>query len=642
MAQTAKLPDAPPARIRIGAVTPTVDCGAYPARRCQGDVVEVGAAIICDGHEQMRAAVQYRSPGRRKWEEAPMRPVDAHLGGVRWQGEFAVDALGPWEYRVVAWVDPVASWLDELKRKLEADQDDLTGELSEGLRLIRDAAKRARGEDRRALTAAAAAVETGADPSSLLGPAVAASLDGHVARTDEALSTEHVVAVDPVRARFGSWYELFPRSWGGFAGVREHLPQFAELGIDVLYLSPIHPIGVTHRKGRGNALVAAPDDPGSPWAIGGDAGGHTAIHPDLGTSDDFDALVADAGALGIDIALDLALQCSPDHPWLREHPEWFHRRPDGTLKYAENPPKRYQDIYNLNFDSPDWKRLWRAILKVVRYWVDRGVRVFRVDNPHTKPIAFWEWLIAVVRASDPEVVFLAEAFTRRAVMQELAKAGFQQSYTYFTWKTTRWEITEYVSELASVPEREFFRPNFFVNTSDILTAELQQGGPPAFALRAVLAATLSPSWGLYSGFESFEGEPAEPGSEEYLDSEKYALRTRSLDGPLLPLIGLLNGIRRVNPALQQLGNVRFLDTRNDALIAYAREWGRNLIVVVVNLDPRAVHEGLVRIPDDLLPGTGLAVTDLLDGTEYLWQVGDNYVRLDPGEAPAHVFAVNGP
>ncbi len=445
--------------------------------------------------------------------------------------------------------------------------------------------------------------------------------------------------VDPLLARVSSWYELFPRSFGGLAGVHAQLPRLAELGFDVLYLPPIHPIGRTNRKGRNNALVAGPDDPGSPWAIGAAEGGHTAIHPDLGSLDEFEALVAEARSLGIEVALDLALQCSPDHPWLAEHPEWFHRRPDGTLKYAENPPKRYQDIYNLNFDSPDWRALWSAILEVVRCWIDRGVRVFRVDNPHTKPLAFWEWLLGTVRASDPDVVFLSEAFTRRAVMRALAKAGFHQSYTYFTWKSSRWDLSEYLTELTTSGEQEYFRPNFFVNTPDILTAELQHGGPPAFALRAVLAATLAPSWGVYSGYEHFERAPAREGSEEYLNSEKYELRRRDLDGPLLPLIATLNRIRRENPALQRFDNLRLLETHNDALLAYAKREGANLVIVVVNLDPHAAQEGLVTVPYDLGTAPTIGATDLLDGADYRWRLGGNYVRLEPGERPGHVLRV---
>lgn len=636
------IPDPAPPRIRITAPTPRVACGQHPARRCVGDVVTAGALVVRDGHEQVRAALQFRGPGGRKWSEVPMRPDDLHLGGGRWSGVFEVDAPGTWEFRVVAWVDPVATWVDEVGRKAAAGQDDLSGEVSEGIEFLRGAARRARGEDRAVIADAIAAIAAGAPPEALLDARVVAAAAAHGPRHGEERGPSCVLAVDPVLARFGSWYELFPRSWGGFAGVRQALPAFAEAGFDVLYLPPIHPIGVTHRKGRGNAAVAGPDDPGSPWAIGSADGGHMAIHPELGTAEDFAALVADAREAGIEIALDLALQCSPDHPWVRKHPEWFRRRPDGTIAYAENPPKRYQDIHNLDFDSPDWKALWRAIHKVVMHWVGQGVKVFRVDNPHTKPLGFWEWLITAVRSVEPEAVFLGEAFTRRVLMEELAMSGFQQSYTYFTWKRSRREIEEYVADMTRGDLPEYFRPNLFVNTPDILTAELQDGGPPAFAARAVLASTLAPSWGMYSGFEWCEGDAARPGSEEYRDSEKYEVRRRSLGGPLLPLVSRLNAIRRECPALQRWGNTRFLDTRNENLIAYARTWAGSRVVVVVNLDPHHAHEGLVDCPADIADSDGGGIaTDLLDGRRFPWHAGGNYVRLDPADGPAHIMVLGG-
>ncbi|MGK2937143.1 MAG: alpha-1,4-glucan--maltose-1-phosphate maltosyltransferase [Solirubrobacteraceae bacterium] len=642
MTKPPSLPSTPPPRIQIAEVTPQLESGRWPVKRCTGDHVVVGADIFRDGHEAVRAAVQYRPQGRRRWSEAPMRAVDAQWDGVRWESEFTVEELGAWQFRVVAWVDPLASWLEEMRRKLEAGQEDVAGELSEGLPLLRDAAARAKGEDRTLLGALADDLDGGGDPAALLAHEHLGACARNGVRTEQVADGSLPVQVDPVRARFGSWYELFPRSWGGFSGVQAQLPRLAELGFDVLYLPPIHPIGVTNRKGRNNTLVAGPDDPGSPWAIGGEEGGHDAIHPELGTEAEFTELVAAARGHGIDIALDLALQCSPDHPWLRDHPEWFHRRPDGTLKYAENPPKRYQDIHNLNFDSPDWRALWLAVHDVVRHWMDLGVRVFRVDNPHTKPLGFWEWLLGTIRTTDPDVIFLSEAFTRRAVMRALGKAGFQQSYTYFTWKSSHWDLTEYVTELATSGEQEYFRGNFFANTPDILTAELQHGGAPAFALRAVLAATLSPSWGIYSGFEHFEHTPAREGSEEYLDSEKFQVRERDLDGPLLPLIARLNHIRRENPALQRFSNVRFLDTQNDGLLAYAKRHGSNVVIVVVNLDPHHGQEGLVTVPYDLGTAPTLHCRDLLDGEEYGWRLGGNYVSLDPAHRPAHVLVVEAP
>ncbi|HEY6399186.1 MAG TPA: alpha-amylase family glycosyl hydrolase, partial [Solirubrobacteraceae bacterium] len=424
-------------------------------------------------------------------------------------------------------------------------------------------------------------------------------------------------------------------------GVERQIPQLAELGFDVLYLPPIHPIGHTNRKGANNALIAAPGDPGSPWAIGDETGGHDAVHPELGTIDDLRSLTSTAREHGIDIALDFAIQASADHPWLRDHPEWFHRRPDGTLKYAENPPKRYQDIYNLNWESPDWRGLWDALLKIVLQWVESGVKVFRVDNPHTKPFPFWSWLLEEVHARDREVIFLSEAFTRRAVMRHLAKLGFSQSYTYFTWKNSRYELTEYVSELAHSGEQEYFRPNFFVNTQDILHAYLQHGGRPAFEARAVLAATLSPTYGIYSGFENVENDPLRDGSEEYLNSEKYEIKQRALDGPLLPLIARLNHIRRENPALHELSNIAFLETANEALIAYAKRTGNNAVITVVNIDPHQAQEGVAVVPAALGSPPSFTAHDLLSGERYHWRIGPNFVRLEPGIRQAHVIRVEG-
>jgi starch synthase (maltosyl-transferring) len=445
-------------------------------------------------------------------------------------------------------------------------------------------------------------------------------------RRGEVSSEPLEVDVDRVLARFGSWYELFPRSWGGFRGVAKVLPQAAALGFDVVYLAPIHPIGTSNRKGRNNAVTAKPGDVGSPWAIGSKEGGHDAIDPSLGTWADFDAMVAAAKDAGIEIALDFAIQCSPDHPWLSEHPEWFNRRPDGTLKYAENPPKRYQDIYNVNFESEDWRGLWQALLDVVLHWVGRGITVFRVDNPHTKPAAFWEWLIREVRSEHPEVIFLAEAFTRPSLMTTLAKLGFAQSYTYFTWKNTKAELEEYMAQLVSWAE--FYRPNAFANTPDILHEYLQVGGPPAFEARLVLAGTLSPSYGIYSGYESFENVPVQPGSEEYLDSEKYEVRERAFDGPLLPLVQRLNEVRRAEPALQRLDNLRWLETENESLLAYVKDD----LICVVNLDPFSAREGVCTVPVALGLPPAFEVRDLLHEGEFTWRAGRNYVQLGPGKA----------
>jgi starch synthase (maltosyl-transferring) len=593
------LPKNPQPRIQIQAVEPIVDCGRYPVKRTVGEAVEVYATVVKDGHDTLAGAVRVRAPGERTWREEPLQS----FGSDRWGGTFTPDRPGHWQFQVTAWSDRIVTWQDELRRKVEAGQEDLAGELSEGAQLF----------GRTVTVDVGLASEAG---------------DRHGEVTSETFEVD----VDRVLARFGSWYELFPRSWGGFRGVAEVLPKLQELGFDVVYLPPIHPIGITNRKGPNNTLTPASSDPGSPWAIGSAEGGHEALHPELGTWADFDALIAAAKSAGVEIALDFAIQCSPDHPWLREHPEWFNRRPDGTLKYAENPPKRYQDIYNINFESEDWPNLWRALLQVVLGWVDAGVTVFRVDNPHTKPVPFWEWLIREVRSEHPGVIFLAEAFTRPAMMTTLAKAGFAQSYTYFTWKNTKAELVEYVDQL--VAWSAFYRPNAFANTPDILHEYLQQGGPPAFEARLVLAGTLSPSYGIYSGYESFERIPVRTGSEEYLDSEKYEVKRRSLDGPLLPLVQALNRARRAEPALQRVENIRWLETENDALIGYAKDD----VVCVVNINPYATEAGACVIPVALGFPPAFDARDLLTGDAFTWRAGRNYVELGPGKA--HVIKVN--
>ena len=636
----------PPQRIEIQYPSPSVDGGSFPAKRCVGDTVRIEADIFRDGHEMLRAVVRSRGPGEDRWRESEMHRIDAHLDGVRWAGEFDVDRIGSWEYTVEAWTDAFGTWRDELERKLAAGQHDLLGEMSEGIVLLRTAAENARNKGDRTLIAHALETleDTGIPETAkhdvALGPELFEAVERSQPRQGKtSLAQPQRIEVDRARARFGSWYELFPRSWGGLSGVERVLPKLAELGFDVVYLPPIHPIGHTNRKGRNNALTAGPGDPGSPWAIGDETGGHDAVHPDLGTIDDLRSLTAAAAEYDIDIALDFAIQCSADHPWLKEHPEWFHHRPDGTLKYAENPPKRYQDIYNVNWDSPDWRALWDALRAIMLQWVDCGVKVFRVDNPHTKPFAFWAWLIEEVHKHDRDVVFLAEAFTRRAVMRHLAKVGFSQSYTYFTWKNSPYELAEYVSELAYSGEQEYFRPNFFANTPDILHAYLQRGGRPAFEARLVLAATLSPSYGIYSGYEQFEATPVREGSEEYLNSEKYEIKERALDGPLLPLVQRLNQARRENPALQELSNIVFLDTANEALIAYAKHARGNTVVTVVNTDPHQTQEGLAIVPASLGLPPSFSVHDLLSGERFQWRIGPNYVRLEPGVRQAHLNVV---
>lgn len=596
------------ARIQIQDVRPQVDCGRYPVKTVLGDTVRVSATIFRDGHDVLRATVRHRLAGTRRWRESPLQPV----GNDRWQGELVPDALGRLELRVQAWLDPFATWLDEVERKLAAGQSDLAGELSEGEALFGPGTI----EEWRQQAAVLGVRER---PEATKGPLLA-------------------VDVERERARFGAWYELFPRSWGGFRGVAAVLPELAALGFDVVYLPPVHPIGQTGRKGRNNAPRARKNDPGSPWGIGSAAGGHEALHPALGTEEDFDALVEAARQAGVELALDFAIQCSPDHPWLAQHPEWFQQRPDGSIKTAENPPKRYDDIHNVDWSTDDREGLWQALRDVVLHWCARGIRVFRVDNPHTKPLPFWEWLIASVRDEFPDAVFLAEAFTRPAPMTALAKVGFGQSYTYFTWKNTKAELVELVEQVRSWSD--FYRPNMWPNTPDILHAYLQRGGRPAFEARLVLAATISPSYGIYSGYEACENVPLREGSEEYLDSEKYELKQRRLEGPLLPLIRRLNEIRRAHPALQRFESLAWLETHNDDLIAYAKQEGDDTVIVVVNLDPTVPREGLCIVPAALGLPERFVARDLLAAADYRWRVGRNYVALPPGGA--HLISVQGP
>jgi starch synthase (maltosyl-transferring) len=638
-AEAPALPAARPSPILIEDLAPVLEGARHRAKRCVGDSVAVSATIFRSGHELLGAALRYRPQGFLRWREVPLEQT----GEDRWAGTFTVTRVGYWSWQVLAWTDRFATWRDELSRKLLAGQEDLGSELAEGAELLRELALRAAGADREAVLRALQLLE-GEAPAAVrqdaaLAPMLLELSSRYPERFGEAASPVFELDVERERARFGSWYELFPRSWGGFEGVRAKLPQLDALGFDVIYLPPIHPIGVSARKGPNDTPTAGPKDPGSPWAIGAAAGGHTAIHPELGTLAEFERLVSEAGERGIDIALDFAVQCSADHPWLREHPEWFLRRPDGTLKYAENPPKRYLDIYHFDFDCEDWRGLWEALRDVVLFWVARGVRAFRVDNPHTKPVAFWEWLIESVRAIAPETLFLAEAFTREPMMNALASVGFSQSYTYFTWKNSSWELREYVEQLASPPSRDFLRPNFFVNTPDILSEYLQSGGPAAFAVRLLLATTLSPSYGIYSGFERFEATPRHPGSEEYLNSEKYQLIARTLDGPLLGAVQRLNEIRRAHPALQRFDDITFLAVENDALLAYAKTFENDTLIVVVNLDPHHAQEGVVIVPEELGLAPVLATEDLLDGRAYRWRLGRNYVRLDPAERPGHLLAV---
>jgi len=639
-------------RIRavIERVTPAVDGGRFPIKRIVGDRVDVEADCFNDGHELLAARVRYRRDGDSEWQEAPMTP----LGNDRWRGSFVVDQLGRYRYTVTAWVDPFLSWQHDFERRVDPDDVRLAGRI--GALLVKNAGERAAGADRAALVRWASRLQAENDVAVLRSLGTDDAMTDAMARYPDrryaaTYPIEFGVVVDRPLARFGAWYELFPRSTaakkgahGTFADCANRLPYVARMGFDVVYLPPIHPIGRTYRKGRNNTLVSEAADVGSPWAIGAAEGGHTAILRELGSFEDFRRLLDRARELGLEVALDIAFQCSPDHPYVQAHPEWFRRRPDGTIQFAENPPKKYQDIYPFDFDSADWAALWDELAAVFDFWVGQGVAIFRVDNPHTKPFAFWEWAIDRLKREHPEVIFLSEAFTRPRVMHRLAKLGFTQSYTYFAWRNTGRELTEYFTELAHGPGAEYLRPNCWPNTPDILTEYLQLGGRAAFMVRVVLAATLSANYGIYGpAFELFDNEPREPGGEEYRNSEKYELRHWDIDRPdsLADFIGRLNAARRENPALQRDDGLVFFGTDNEALICYAKlaEGSDNAVLVVVNLDPHHRQAGWVSLDLAVL---GLAdrafqVHDLLTGARYLWNGARNFVELDPARSPAHVL-----
>jgi starch synthase (maltosyl-transferring) len=639
------------ARAVIDAVQPAIDGGRYAIKRVAGERVEVEAHCFADGHDLLRVMLRWRAEDNPEWSEVEMAP----LGNDVWRAGFSVERIGRYRYTVTALVDHFHSWRDEFSRR--EDADDLRIAAQVGAHLIEEAATRARDEDATRLKEWAARLRAAHGVEAIR----AAGLDSALAEIamrypDRALAVQWPVelplVVDRGRARFSSWYELFPRSasdvpgrLGTFKDVEKRLAYVAELGFDVLYLPPVHPIGREKRKGKNNALTAAPDDVGSPWAIGAAEGGHKAIHPQLGTREDFRSLVAAAQRRGIEIALDIAYQCAPDHPYVKSHPQWFRWRPDGSVQYAENPPKKYEDIYPFNFDSEDWRALWAELKSVFDFWIDEGVRIFRVDNPHTKAFAFWEWAVAEIRRNHPDVILLSEAFTRPKVMHRLAKIGFNQSYTYFAWRNTKRELTEYFTELAHGPGREYYRPNVWPNTPDILTEALQYGGRAAFMTRLVLAATLAASYGIYGpAFELMEHVAREPGSEEYRDSEKYQLRHWDLDraDSLRPFVARVNRIRRENPALHADWRLRFFDTDNEQLIAYAKttEDLANAIVCVVNLDPHHTHSGWVDLDLGALgieAGAQYQMHDLLTGAHFLWTGPRNFVQLDPARVPAHVF-----
>ncbi|KHO24168.1 alpha-1,4-glucan:maltose-1-phosphate maltosyltransferase [Mycolicibacterium setense] len=672
-------------RIGIDDVAPVVICGQFPAKAVVGEVVPVRATVWREGHDAVAATLVVRylgteyprlatGPGtatvpvpigevvrptqRIKPQALPMSP--GHTPDV-FHGHFTPDSVGLWTYRVDGWGDPLATWRHAVEAKLGAGQSEaeLSNDLLIGARLLERAATGVPRKLRDPLLEAATVLRTPGDPFLRAGAAlsdeVTELLDQYPLRELVTRGEQYGVWVDRPLARFSSWYELFPRSTGGrdkaghpvhgtFATAADQLPRIARMGFNIVYLPPIHPIGKVHRKGRNNAVTAGPDDVGSPWAIGSDEGGHDAVHPALGTIDDFDAFVAAARKQGVEVALDLALQCAPDHPWATAHPEWFTVLPDGTIAYAENPPKKYQDIYPLNFDN-DPAGLYHEVLRVVRFWISHGVKVFRVDNPHTKPPNFWVWLIAEIKNEDPDVLFLSEAFTRPARLYGLAKRGFTQSYTYFTWRTNKWELTEFGNEITH--NADSARPSLWVNTPDILHESLQHGGPGMFAIRAVLASTMSPSWGMYSGFELFEHRAVREGSEEYLDSEKYELRPRDFAAALAegrslePFVARLNEIRRLHPALRQLRTLTFHHVDNDALLAYSKfdPITGDTVLVVVTLNPFSPEEATLWLNMEALgmeTHDRFWVRDEITGEEYQWGQS-NYVRIDPAKAVAHVL-----
>lgn len=643
-------------RVVIENIQPSVDGGRFPIKRISGDEVVVEADCFADGHDVVACALKWRSAGST-WNSTPMQP----LCNDRWRASFVVDALGTWEYAVTAWVDPFLSWRHDFARRVDAD--DVRIAAASGASLIEACAERADSSAdaellrawSRELAKLAADPKTDVAGFKRVGDDEArAAIAGRYPDLRHACTHPQTcaVTVERERARFSAWYEFFPRSasedasrHGTFADCEAWLPYVKRMGFDVLYFPPIHPIGRSRRKGRNNTLDAKPDDLGSPWAIGAAEGGHTAILSELGTAADFRRLVKKATELDIDIALDIAFQCAPDHPWVTEHPDWFKKRADGSIQYAENPPKKYQDIYPFDFETADWRALWLALAGVFEHWVGEGVRVFRVDNPHTKAYPFWEWVIARVRALQPEVVFLSEAFTRPRVMHRLAKVGFSQSYTYYTWRNTKQEITAYFTELTRGPGREYFRPNVWPNTPDILPAALQYGGRPVFMARVAMAATLAASYGIYGpAYELLEAQALRAGGEEYLDSEKFERRVwdRSRADSLAEFIAVLNRARRANPALQSDAGLRFLNIDNEQMLAYAKTSadGTNTVVCVVNLDPHHTQSGWVELEQDALgiePGQAYQLHDLVTGSHFLWHGERNFVSLDPQRTPVHVM-----
>ena len=660
-------------RVVIEEVQPQVDCGRYPAKRIIGDIVSISAAVFGDGHDHVASRLLYRAGKEDGWRSIALAPLTNDL----WTASFTVDRLGDWRYTLEAWIDHFDTWCDDLKKRLAAqptpdaqtpatEAQDIPLALRSGALLLEQAAHRAKDPHKTLLADAAANLNQLADRNSAAYeyPIAAEVAEAAALYPDPTLITRYAqelpLWVDRERARYSTWYELFPRSaapaameggairHGTFADVQALLPEIAAMGFDVVYLPPISPIGNAYRKGRNNSVTANADDPGSTWAIGSKEGGHKSILPELGTLRDFKGLVAAARDHAMELALDIAFQCSPDHPWVAEHPEWFIIRPDGSIQYAENPPKKYQDIYPLNFESSNWRGLWEALRDVFAYWIRQGVRIFRVDNPHTKALPFWEWCIADLHVKYPDVLFLAEAFTRPHVMYSLAKAGFTQSYTYFTWRTAKAELQQYFEEITKPPVTDFFHPNLWPNTPDILHATLQTGGRPAFMQRVILAATLGANYGIYGpAYELGENLPAKPGSEEYLNSEKYEIRQwdRTASHSIAPLITKLNRIRRENPALQNDISLHFHNVDNPNVLCYSKCADNNRILVAVNLDPTQEQAGWIdlNLKELGVPhNQNFDVEDLLTGIHYQWHDRSNYVALRPDVMPAHIFRVTIP
>ncbi|MGA8159236.1 MAG: alpha-1,4-glucan--maltose-1-phosphate maltosyltransferase [Acidobacteriaceae bacterium] len=641
-------------RVVVESVEPEIDAGRFAIKRIVDDHVRVEADVFADGHDHVVARLLFRYHELADWTAVPMQP----LGNDRWRGEFPVARIGEYLYTVAGWIDHFDTWRSDLEKKIAAGQD-IRVDLLNGAQLVEQTAVRAGRDDADALRRWASDLRGTKDlegtKKTALDPALAAMMAQYLDPTLETrYERELRVTVDRERARYSAWYELFPRSTssepgkhGTFRDVEKRLDYVAGLGFDVLYLPPIHPIGHSFRKGKNNSVKAQDGDAGSPWAIGSKEGGHTAIHSELGTLEDFRHLLRAVAGKGMELAMDIAFQCSPDHPWVHEHPEWFRKRADGTIQYAENPPKKYQDIYPLDFESSDWQGLWNGLRDVFVYWLEQGVRIFRVDNPHTKAFPFWEWVIGELKRDYPDALFLAEAFTRPRVMQRLAKVGFSQSYTYFSWRNTKQEITEYLTELTRERVSEFMRPNLWPNTPDILPETLQVGGRPAFLSRFVLAATLGPNYGIYGpAFELGENQPIRPGSEEYLNSEKYEIRDWNLDAPqsIAGVMATVNRARRENPALHANHDLFFHPTDNPYLIAYSKtsREGNNVILTVVNLDYFHRQSGWVTLDLERLhlrPDESFQVLDLLTGARYLWQGSRNYVELAPDRMPAHIFRV---